>query len=254
MKKQILISVLLILCSISTYSQCPFAISTTANNGSVYVYSNGANIFVRNTDANNSYMYSFSYEITNYSISYPKWSRGGTIPCYSEVSKTNNNANNLTVEANTTEKTISIGWTASNSSSIKITGVYNVQVISSNNSTTNNNTNNESTNENNKANTKMDFPKASSVTSGCITAFTQQGYIVKATNTCNYACSFSINYVLYGYDQNDNLVSTTEKTYTNATTYANKEADGLFTTPQDPDKKITYWIEVTGVYDVKKYN
>jgi len=107
--------------------------------------------------------------------------------------------------------------------------------------------------ENSNTNTQMNFPQYSSASSGCITVYTPEGYFVKATNNCNHACSYSINYDLLGYDRNDSLVSITNKTYTNATTYANKQADEIFTTPVDPNKKIAYWIRITGVYDVKDF-
>lgn len=93
--------------------------------------------------------------------------------------------------------------------------------------------------------------QASSAESAGVKVYSSQGYFVKAKNSNDYACYYSFTYTVKGYDEDGKNVSTEEETVTDSTLDKN-EARELFTAPTDPDKKITYWITITGISGVRK--
>lgn len=92
---------------------------------------------------------------------------------------------------------------------------------------------------------------SSSAESGGVKVYSSQGYYVKAINSNDYACYYSFKYTVTGYDNSGNIVTRIENT--DEDLWLDKgEERSLFTAPTDPEKKITYWITITEVYNVKK--
>jgi hypothetical protein len=91
----------------------------------------------------------------------------------------------------------------------------------------------------------------SSAESNGVRVYSSQGYQVNAVNSNNYACNYSFKYTITGYDNSGNIVNRTEKTVEDSWLDAGEERS-LFTTPIDPYGKITYWITINEVYNVKK--
>jgi len=100
---------------------------------------------------------------------------------------------------------------------------------------------------------------ASSVTSGAVTVFSDNGYYVKAKNSGKDPMRFSFKYETNGYKVSTaawakfpvyTLVSTTPDVYENVTIEGNEERN-LFTAPVANDKETEYYIKIIEVYNVK---